>query len=273
MQAVGRLFVLVVLVASTALAQERGAAPRRGGRGGQRGGPGVASPAIESDGKVTFRLRAPEAKTVTLNSDFLAETFEMTKGDDGVWSVTVGPLKPDMYYYSFNVDGVKLLDPANSQAKIGFTTSTITSILDIPGEDSDFYAIKDVPHGQVRLERYNSKSNGVIRELNVYTPPGYEEHPDLRYPVLYLLHGANNDLYSWSRYGKASEILDNRLAEGAIKPFIVVMPMGYGGASADGRVRGPRGGGGRGGAGGAAAAGGAGAGGGARGGRRWDGAL
>ena len=108
------------------------------------------------------------------------------------------------------------------------------------GEKPTFYDVTDVPHGEIRLLRYNSKSNGVIRELNVYTPPGYDDDPQRRFPVVYLLHGANNDHYSWYRYGRANDILDNLLAEGAIKPFIVVMPLGYGGASADGR-RGPSG--------------------------------
>jgi enterochelin esterase family protein len=190
---------------------------------------------------VTFRLRAVDAKTVTLNGDFGEENFPLTKDESGVWSVTAGPLDPDIYYYSLMVDGVKVLDQANPQAKIGFTTNTITSVLEVRGDGPAFYDIKDVPHGEIRLHRYNSKSNGVIRELNVYTPPGYDESRDRRYPVVYLLHGANNDHHSWHRYGKVSEILDSRLAEAAIEPFLVVMPLGYGGASADGQRRGERG--------------------------------
>ena len=177
---------------------------------------------------------------MSLASDFAEGITDLKKADDGVWSVTVGPLEPDIYYYNFVVDGVRTLDPGNSQAKIGFTTSTITSILEVRGDKPSFYDIKDVPHGEIHLLRYNSKSNGVIRELNVYTPPGYDDDRERRYPVVYLLHGANNDLYSWYRYGRANDILDNLLAEGAIKPLIVVMPLGYGGASADGR-RGPGG--------------------------------
>jgi enterochelin esterase-like enzyme len=133
------------------------------------------------------------------------------------------------------------LDPGNPNVKIGFTTSTVTSILEIRGDRPAFYEIKDVPHGVLRIHLYNSKSSGVIRELTVYTPPGYDERRSSRYPVLYLLHGANNDHYSWERYGRANEILDNLLSEKAIEPCIVVMPLGYGGASADGQKRGPGG--------------------------------
>jgi enterochelin esterase family protein len=195
---------------------------------------------IGEDQRVTFRLRAPEAKTVTLAGDFSADT-PLQKDESGVWSVTVGPIHPDIYFYNYVIDGVRVIDPANSNVKIGFTTSTITSVLEVRSAQPAFYDIKNVPHGVLRTHLYDSKSNRVIRELNVYTPPGYDDHPDKRYPVLYLLHGANNDHHSWQRYGSANEILDNLAAEKAIEPFIVVMPLGYGGASADGRSRGTAG--------------------------------
>jgi enterochelin esterase family protein len=234
-------FFCVGLMASPVLSQ-----PREGGRRGGVGDAGPTSPVVEADRRVTFRLRAPEAQSVALSIDLPEERVDLTKGDDGVWSVTLGPLDPDIYYYSFVVDGMKVLDQGNPQAKIGFTTNTITSILEVRGNGPAFYDVKDVPHGELRLHRYGSKSNRVIRELNVYVPPGYDADPERRYPVVNLLHGANNDHHSWHRYGRVSEILDNRLAEGAIEPFIVVMPLGYGGASADGQRRGR----GRGGAGG-----------------------
>lgn len=205
-------------------------------RPGSRG-PGIVSPDIAESHKVTFRVQAPEADKVMLSGDFSEDTA-LTKGENGLWSITLGPIDPDIYFYRFMVDGVPTLDPGNPNAKIGFTTSTIVSILEVPGDGPAFYDIKDVPHGILRTHLYDSKSNGVIRELNVYTPPGYDANPGRRYPVLYLLHGMNNDHHSWHRYGRADEILDNLLAEGAIKPFIVVMPLGYGGASADGRSRG-----------------------------------
>ena len=195
----------------------------------------LASPVIDSDRKVTFKVRAPEAKTITLTCDFQDET-PLVKGHDDIWSLTVGPIDPEVYYYNFVVDGVRAIDPGNPKAKIGYYTSTLTSILEVPGNELAFYDVKDVPHGELRTIIYKSKSNNVTRELTVYVPPGYDDaaNRDKRYPVLYLLHGNANDQQSWHRYGRANEILDNLLAEGKIKPFLVVMPLGYGRASING---------------------------------------
>jgi len=137
--------------------------------------PGPESPVIEKGGQVTFRLRAPEAKSVTVSGDFGADAA-MKKGDGGVWSVTVGPLEPEMHVYHYMVDGVRLLDPGNPQAKIGYVTSTITSLFTVPTKEPAFYDVRDVPHGEIRTHLYKSKSNGVIRELTVYVPPGYDDH-------------------------------------------------------------------------------------------------
>jgi enterochelin esterase family protein len=132
------------------------------------------------------------------------------------------------------VDGVRLTDPANPQVKIGYVTTTTTNLVNVPGDEPAFYDVQDVPHGEIRTILYKSVSNGVTRELNVYLPPGYDENSKQRYPVLYLLHGYANDHHSWHRYGRANDILDNLLAKQAIKPFIVVMPLGYGGAAVNG---------------------------------------
>ncbi len=200
---------------------------------GARRGPLVVSPEVAADRRVTFRLQAPAAKSVTVSGDFGSDA-EMRKGDDGIWSVTVGPLDPEMYVYFFSVDGVRLTDPANPQVKVGYVTTTTTSLLTVPGDKPAFYDVQDVPHGEIRTLLYKSKSNGVTRELTVYLPPGYEESRGRRYPVLYLLHGFANDHHSWHRYGRANDILDNLLAERAIVPFLVVMPLGYGGAHVNG---------------------------------------
>jgi enterochelin esterase-like enzyme len=208
--------------------QPRGGIVSDGGRGGD-----LASPIVDRDRRVTFRVKAPQATSISLTCDFQDET-KLSKGDDGVWSVTVGPIDPDIYYYNFIVDGVRTLDPGNSSAKIGYYTSTLTSVLTVPGSEPAFYDVKDVAHGEIRTNIYRSKSNGVSRELNVYVPPQYDDNPSNRYPVLYLLHGNANDHSSWLRYGRANEILDNLLAEGAIQPFLVVMPLGYGKASING---------------------------------------
>jgi enterochelin esterase-like enzyme len=213
------------MLAATAAAQEVGA--RR------TGAAAVTSPEVAADRRVTFRLLAPEAKAVGVSGDFGPDT-EMRKGDDGVWSVTVGPLDPEMYVYFFTVDGVRLTDPNNPQVKIGYVTTTTTSLLTVPGSGPAFYDVQNVPHGEIRTLLYTSASNGTSRELTVYVPPGYDEARTRRYPVLYLLHGFANDHHSWHRYGRANDILDNLLAKSAIAPFLVVMPLGYGGAGVNG---------------------------------------
>jgi enterochelin esterase-like enzyme len=192
----------------------------------------VASPVV-TDGKVTFRLRAADAKAVTVSGDF-GPDVALSRDTEGVWSATIGPLKPDVYVYFFTMDGVRLPDPSNPQLKIGYVPSTTTSIVNVPGDGPQFYDVQDVPHGEIRTLLYKSRSNNVVRELNVYVPPDYDANPRQRYPVLYLLHGFANDHHSWHRYGRANDILDNLLAKKAIKPFIVVMPLGYGGASVNG---------------------------------------
>ena len=216
--------VAAVMLAATAAAQEVGA---------RRTGAAVTSPEVATDRRVTFRLLAPEAKAVTVSGDFGSDAG-MRKGEDGVWSVTVGPLDPEMHVYYFTVDGVRLTDPNNPQVKTGYVTTTTTSLVTVPGNGPAFYDVEDVPHGEIRTLLYKSKSNGVTRELNVYVPPGYDPARDRRYPVLYLLHGFANDHHSWHRYGRANDILDNLLAKGAIAPFLVVMPLGYGGAYVNG---------------------------------------
>lgn len=203
------------------------------GAGRRGGGPGIASPEVGNDRRVTFRLRAPEAKTVTVSGDFGSDA-PMRRAEDGVWTATVGPLAPEMYVYYFTVDGVRLTDPVNPQVKIGYVTSTTTNLVTVPGDTPAFYDVQDVPHGEIRTIVYKSKSNNVTRELNVYVPPGYDEARTRRYPVLYLLHGFANDHHSWHRYGRANEILDNLIARRAVEPFLVVMPLGYGGAHING---------------------------------------
>ena len=118
--------------------------------------------------------------------------------------------------------------------KIGYVTTTTTSLVTVPGDAPAFYDVQDVPHGEIRTLLYKSRSNGTTRELTVYVPPGYDEARNRRYPVLYLLHGFANDHHSWHRYGRANDILDNLLAQETIEPFLVVMPLGYGGAQVNG---------------------------------------
>jgi enterochelin esterase-like enzyme len=198
------------------------AAPQ--GRGVGRGGPPVVSPEINADKSVTLRFRAPNAKEVTLIGELDGKTYPMTKNENGIWSVTIGPLAPDVYNYQFNADGVVTMDPGNPSVKLGFGAFPPASMFEIPGDEFD--DARDVPHGSVRIETYHSKSLGVPRTLWIYTPPGYERG-NTRYPVFYLLHGAGNIDSSWMLTGRANYILDNLIAEGKAKPMIIVNPLGY----------------------------------------------
>ena len=169
---VRQLFVIsATAVAASTLAGRTGVAQEPGAR---RGDPQLVSPEVAADRRVTFRLRAPEAKAVTVSGDF-GNDVEMRRAADGVWSATIGPLDPEMYVYYFTADGVRLPDPSNPQVKIGYVTSTTTSLFTVPGDAPSFYDVQDVPHGEIRTLLYKSRSNAVTRELTVYVPPGYEE--------------------------------------------------------------------------------------------------
>ncbi len=185
--------------------------------------PSFVSPEVYPDGKVSFRLWAPNAKAVKLNAQFEKAQVAMAKDDKGVWSVTVGPVKPDMYPYAFNVDGIQIADPKNSAIfpNEGFQNS----ILEVTGNSPLVHTLKNVPHGTVSYRYYNSPALG-IRPVVIYTPPGYEENPKKKYPVLYLLHGTTDTEETWTKVGRANIILDNLIAEGKAEPMIIVMPYG-----------------------------------------------
>jgi enterochelin esterase-like enzyme len=199
-------------------------APAPQGRGGGRGGPPVVSPEVNADKSVTFRFRAPNAQQVTLIGELDGKTYPMTKNADGIWTVTIGPLAPDVYNYQFNADGIVAMDPVNPSVKLGFGAFPPASMVEVPGDEFD--DAREVPHGSVRMETYHSKSLGVPRTAWIYTPPGYDRG-NTRYPVLYLLHGAGNIDSSWMLTGRANYILDNLIAEGKAKPMIIVTPLGY----------------------------------------------
>jgi enterochelin esterase-like enzyme len=194
----------------------------------QEPAPRVVSPDVSADRRVTFRLLAPKAREVVLTGEFMQGSRNLESGEGGVWSVTVGPLEPEIYHYNFTIDGVRTIDPGNPDVKTGSTPSTIASILDVRGDRPAFYDAQNVPHGDVRTHWYHSKTLNSVRRLTVYTPPGYDRDLQTRYPVAYLFHGANADENAWYRLGRANLILDNLLAAGSAKPFIVVMPFGYG---------------------------------------------
>jgi enterochelin esterase-like enzyme len=238
----------------------RGAAAGRGMMGmGGRGG--ASSLSIASDNKVTFRISAPAAASVAVRGDF-GSAGQMNKDEQGVWSVTVGPLQPEIYSYSFNVDGMTVLDPSNTQILRDGTRNQ--NLLLVPGEGSDLYAIKDVPHGTLSKVWYDSPTFKMKRRMYVYTPPGYETGNE-KYPVFYVLHGGGGDEDAWTTLGRVPQIFDNLIAAGKAKPMIVVMPNGNANQAAapgDGPAAGARGTAGDRGAGAAAGAGGAAGGGG-----------
>jgi enterochelin esterase family protein len=189
--------------------------------------PRIVSPEILPDNKVTFRVYAKDATKITLTGEWQSgpNSIEtLVKGDTGMFMLTVGPLKPELYGYTFNVDGVSTIDPNNIQVRRDGTR--YGSFFIIPGAESDLYFQKNgVPHGNVSKVWYNSPVLGMERRVYVYTPSGYEK-ADKKYPVFYLLHGAGGDEDAWTNMGRAAQIMDNLIAQGKAKPMIVVMTNG-----------------------------------------------
>ncbi|MBQ3438479.1 MAG: esterase [Bacteroidales bacterium] len=209
------------------------------------GGPQVESPVINADGTVTFRYQAPKAVKVEVTGDFLPTVKQevdfggnkmtvdlpgvgvLKEGQNGVWEYTT-PFKvaPELYNYTFRVDGNTVIDPNN--VFVNRDVASLTSVLLVPeaGARSDLYAIHRVPHGSVSKVWYPSATAGFDRRLTVYTPAGYENNPKAKYPVLYVLHGIGGDEDAWVTQGRATQILDNLIARGEAKPMIVVFTNG-----------------------------------------------
>ena len=188
------------------------------------------SPEVQADRRVTFRLLAPTASEVLLAGGNLGETLKgpqpLKKDAQGVWSITVGPLDPGLYDYGFAVDGgIRTVDPANRNALE--RTWGHTSTVEVPGDQTAFYSFRPVPIGTLHINAYDSKSLHVRRRVYVYTPPGYEESNQTKYPVLYLFHGTGGVESQWTEVGRANVILDNLIADHKAKPMVVVMPYGH----------------------------------------------
>ena len=186
-------------------------------------GPLVISHERHADKKIIFCYQAPSAKKVELSAQFEKAPVAMTKDASGIWSATVGPVKPDIYPYSFVVDGVNVMDPANVDF---FPNERFKgSLIDVPGDKPLSHAIKDVPHGTVSYEYYSSVE-GTTGSLVVYTPPGYNKNVSQKYPVFYLISGTTDTEEDFFKVGRTNFILDNLIADGKAKPMIVVMPYG-----------------------------------------------
>ncbi len=186
--------------------------------------PRVDSPIIHEDRSVTFNLRAAEAQKVELSGQFQSGNRAMTQGENGIWTITVGPLEPDLYPYNFVVDGVGVPDPANQHLfpNEGFKAS----LIDIPGDEPSLRQVQDVPHGELTYAFVKSEvMGGITRPLIVYTPPGYRDS-ERTYPVLYLVSGTTDTEETWFRAGRANFICDNLIAQGRAEPMIIVMPYG-----------------------------------------------
>ena len=184
----------------------------------------VVSPVINSDQTVIFRCLAPKARQVLLKAAFLKEPTPLEPGGDGIWHITVGPLEPDIYRYSFWIDGVETIDPNNPAVKLNERPSE--SLIEIQANTPTYYSIQNVPHGAVSMCWYHSNTLGIPRRMLVYTPPGYGVDQARSYPVLYLLHGTFGTEDAWIAEGRANFILDNLIAQGKVQPMVIVMPYG-----------------------------------------------
>jgi enterochelin esterase-like enzyme len=183
------------------------------------------SPEVHGDGTVTFRVKAPDARSVSVVAIETEPAAPMTKDASGIWSVTVGPLAPAIYSYAFQIDGATVTDPRNPNVKVWIQSN---SMVEVPGTPPRAAEVQDVPHGTVHLHTYKSSSLGTIRGMVVYTPPGYDPAAATAYPVLYLLHGFGDNQRAWTDVGKANVIADNLIAAGRAVPLVIVMPYGHG---------------------------------------------
>lgn len=189
--------------------------------------PPLLSPEVATDRRVTFRLRAPNARNVLVARDG-APPAPLQRDEHGTWSLTTEPLAPDIYPYTFVVDDVVHLDPNNPNIKSVYRISLGQSLVHVPGSPSLSWEVNDVPHGTVTHHFYKSGVIGDERDFYVYTPPNYDPKRTEPYPVLFLLHGYTDDASAWTTVGRANVILDNLIAQGKARPMLMVNTLGYG---------------------------------------------
>jgi enterochelin esterase family protein len=244
--------VVTACVAVSVQAQVNNNPPGRSGQGGGRRGGGARveasvvtsarSPEVNADGTITFRLNAPNAKTVRVITDFpkLGDVpvngsagFDMAKDEKGVWSYTSPKLAPSYYQYWFVIDGFTSPDPQNTFVRPA--SGVYKSIVALPGKEAEFMMFRDVPHGNLIEHHYLNSENKTARRVVIYTPPDYSTSGK-SYPVLYLLHGANDYERGWTQTGMANTIMDNLIAEGKAVPAIIVMPFGHDTTGSSGKL-------------------------------------
>ena len=220
--------LVLMLICSMAIAQSAGNISDQNKQSGSDGykpssvnQPGKEYPQVNTEGRVRVQISAPEALKVQL--DIGAVKYDLVKDENGVWTGESAPQDEGFHYYQLNIDGASVPDPGSLYF---YGASRWGSGIEIPAADQDFYALKNVSHGQVREHIYFSKVNNSMRRCFIYTPPGYDKDLQKRYPVLYLQHGGGEDETGWSCQGHASLIMDNLIAEGKSLPFIIVMDNG-----------------------------------------------
>ncbi|MBN2163391.1 MAG: hypothetical protein JW713_10640 [Pontiellaceae bacterium] len=212
---------VATFITGTGLAQIDEAATEDGFKPSSANQQGRAYPQVDAEGRVRARIEAPEAHTVLL--DIGGVKYPMTKSGDGVWMGESAPQDEGFHYYQLVIDGAFVPDPGSLYF---YGAGRWGSGVEVPARDQEFYALKNVPHGHVSEKLYYSEINQSMRRCFVYTPPGYEQNPDKRYPVLYLQHGGGENETGWSCQGKAGIIMDNLIAAGKARPFIIVMDNG-----------------------------------------------
>ncbi|OSZ76989.1 esterase [Chitinophagaceae bacterium IBVUCB2] len=186
--------------------------------------PAISSPDVNPDKSITFRYYSRTAQKIIVKGEFLKSPLAMSKDTSGIWSITVPPVKPDIYPYSFMVDSIELADPNNTYV---FANERFKrSIVDIPGDQPLIHSLQNVPHGKISYRLYQSATLGTTRQLLVYTPPGYNPNSKIKYPVLYLIHGGSDTEETWTKVGRANFIADNLIAQKKAMPMIIVMPYG-----------------------------------------------
>lgn len=220
------LLAIVAVPAVAAAQPSTPALPNDGATPASTNVPGAQYPRVHPDGRVSFRYKAPKAQRVQLRGgEGLGNTpLDLTRSDDGTWEITTPPVVPGFHYYWFVVDSVATNDPS-SETFFGYLKPT--SGIEVPEPGVDFYGANDVPHGEVRMRWYRSRTTGQMRRAVIYTPPGYDADSRQRYPVLYLQHGAGEDERAWVNTGRLNFILDNCIAAGRCRPMLVVMERGY----------------------------------------------